>query len=203
MSIELLMPYKSGNKFGLKDENNKIIVKPIFDRIHFNEDDAVPIIATFPDGRSFGFAYAQDDIAKIETDDDDALHDKFMTLDGEIVGRKILSNEEMEELLDQIDEQKRQRKLEKEKLNMSTDNRVHPNEYKRTCRICGNVWYSSKAREAYLENQSQESFVKDFFHFFSGSTSADIDLLRQQAQYELMQMRTCPKCKSANCDIED
>jgi len=198
--ISLLFPYKNGDMFGLKNEKGKIIVNPIFDHIRFNENDDIPIIATLPNGNSFKFCYASDDMAVIERDD---CVRKLMTIEGNIVDPKILSYEEAEKAISELNERIRISKLDEENKKISANNQMHPNEYKRTCRMCGKTWYSSKERESTLVNHTKGSPIHDFIFIFSGGSSDGLNIIEQQAELELYQLRSCPNCKSTNFDLED
>lgn len=215
MKCEELQPYKSGDKFGLEDEKGKIIINPIFDKIHRNNDF---IVATLPDGRFFYFYKALDDMAYIEYDDcenkyitwdrenkyKNTSEQLFMTMDGEIITTsQRWDSKAVDDSFAKFYKNIEQNKIEDEKRNLCTSDRMHPNEYKRTCGLCGTIWYSSKNREAYLENKKRGSFAHDFFHFLAGGTNDGIEIVIQQADFELTQMRTCPNCKSVNCITED
>jgi len=76
-------------------------------------------------------------------------------------------------------------------------------EYKRTCKICGKVWYSSVAREKEIESGNITDDVRSFCAiFYDHSTKAQLDKNMRDRKLTLDEIRTCPECHSNNYNEE-
>lgn len=79
-------------------------------------------------------------------------------------------------------------------------------QYKRTCKACGKVWYSLKSREAELEKRAGNGCCCN-----NCGTCTDIgaqlqaDRNREATEEQLLRLRMCPSCNSGVYDevVED
>lgn len=76
-------------------------------------------------------------------------------------------------------------------------------EYKRTCKICGNIWYSSVTRENEIEkgnfNDNAQSFLAIFYNH---AAQAQYDKNIRDRKLALDSIRNCPNCHSNNYEQE-
>jgi len=116
-------------------------------------------------------------------------------------GSKFLVNDEIQRILIEHSgsvEINRQNESQKRINDLASSvEHVSNLEYKKTCKKCGKIWYTSKARESDLVSRLNSSFIADVIgNMFSRTDRVALD--KQIATMELQKLRTCPNCRSSD-----
>lgn len=76
--------------------------------------------------------------------------------------------------------------------------RINP-EYKRTCLICGKIWYSSVAQEKDIKSRSRMDGIQSALNsILDHSATAQYQKNLQDGKNSLTSLRSCPDCHSQN-----